>query len=64
MNQKTARALAFGMAETASTYPNHEISNALSRVAQKLESYGAPFAQDLTTLDKQVIAFYNSKVNA
>lgn len=64
MNQNTAKALAFGMAEMASTYPNHEISNALSRVSQKLESFGAPFAQPLTALDKQVIAFYNSRVNA
>lgn len=64
MNQQNARALAFGMAEMASTYPNHDISNALSRVSQKLESFGAPFAPQLTEIDKQVIAFYNSKVNA
>ena len=64
MDQNTARSLAFGMAEMASTYPNHEIANALSRVSQKLESHGAPFAPELTTLDKHVIAFYNSKVNA
>lgn len=62
MDQKTARSLAFGMAEMASVYPNHEISNALSRVAQKLESFGAPFAQSLSALDKQVIAFYNSNM--
>lgn len=64
MDQKTARSLAFGMAEMAATHSNHDIANALSRVSQKLESYGAPFAQSLTALDKQVIAFYNSRTKA
>lgn len=60
MNQKQAKALAFNLADMAANYPNHEISNALSRVSQKLESYGEPFAQKLTTLDKKIISFYYS----
>lgn len=64
MNQQTAQTLAIGMAEMASIYPNHEIANALSSVSQKLESYGAPFAPKLTTLDKQIIAFYVNRTDA
>lgn len=52
--------LAYGMAEAAATYHNHEIANAFSRVSQKLESYGDPFAEKLSKQDFQVIKFYKS----
>jgi len=54
--------LAIGMADLAAKHPNDTISNALSRVSQKLENHGAPFAEKLTDVDKQVIAFYMSSV--
>lgn len=48
-----------GMAEMAAKYPNHIISNALSRVSQKLESFGTLFSQTLTKVDKDTIRFYH-----
>lgn len=63
MNQHAARVLSFKMADMAANYPNHEIANALSRVSQKLESFGAPFAPELTPIDKQLIAFYHANKN-
>lgn len=57
-----AGTLSFGMSEMAAKYPNDMISNALARVARKLEYYNKPFSEPLTTLDMEVISFYRSNV--
>ena len=53
--------LSHGMSEMAASHKNDMISNALSRVSQKLESLGTPFARKLTEEDKAVIVYYHTE---
>lgn len=55
--------LAYDMAEMAAIHNDDQISNALSRVSQKLERLGSPFSSKLSDLDKTVIKYYLASIN-
>ena len=48
---RLATTIADSMSKVAETHPNDALANNYAAVAEKLETYGAPFALELTKLD-------------
>lgn len=53
--------LSYGMSQMAASHENDTISNALARVADKLQMKGEALkVADLTDIDRSIIAYYHA----
>lgn len=50
------------MMNAASTYPNDKIANEFARVGDLLVHQGLPYVKKLTTLDWQIVKFFQNNV--